>query len=270
MTEADMIELAEYLLESAGPAGGIPDLECLDGFLCGIVTAPELIPPSEWMPVVWGAEHVFDSLADSQRLTQTLLGYHHFVTARLGQAPGSDDPEDPPALFVRGVTLLDEDEEAEAGAAEGELVAPPIGLFWAIGFDMAHQMRFDAWEAAAEEWPLVADILDFKDALLPPAPDDEDDEDDEEFGETEADRVAEGAQDVPEWLAGRGQDDALSQEERVDTVLALGEMLQELHGINLQRQAASQTVRREGPKVGRNDPCPCGSGRKYKACHGGG
>jgi len=25
---------------------------------------------------------------------------------------------------------------------------------------------------------------------------------------------------------------------------------------------------REGEKVGRNDPCPCGSGRKYKQCHG--
>jgi preprotein translocase subunit SecA len=28
------------------------------------------------------------------------------------------------------------------------------------------------------------------------------------------------------------------------------------------------TVRRETPKVGRNDPCPCGSGKKYKNCHG--
>ncbi len=28
------------------------------------------------------------------------------------------------------------------------------------------------------------------------------------------------------------------------------------------------TVRRQGPKVGRNDPCPCGSGKKYKKCHG--
>ena len=27
-----------------------------------------------------------------------------------------------------------------------------------------------------------------------------------------------------------------------------------------------QTVRREGKKVGRNDPCPCGSGKKYKKC----
>jgi preprotein translocase subunit SecA len=29
-----------------------------------------------------------------------------------------------------------------------------------------------------------------------------------------------------------------------------------------------KTVRRELPKVGRNDPCPCGSGKKYKKCHG--
>jgi SEC-C motif-containing protein len=28
------------------------------------------------------------------------------------------------------------------------------------------------------------------------------------------------------------------------------------------------TVRNEGPKVGRNDPCPCGSGKKYKKCCG--
>ena len=32
--------------------------------------------------------------------------------------------------------------------------------------------------------------------------------------------------------------------------------------------AAVRTVRRDSPKVGRNDPCPCGSGRKYKKCHG--
>jgi preprotein translocase subunit SecA len=32
--------------------------------------------------------------------------------------------------------------------------------------------------------------------------------------------------------------------------------------------SASQTMVREGVKVGRNDPCPCGSGKKYKQCHG--
>lgn len=34
------------------------------------------------------------------------------------------------------------------------------------------------------------------------------------------------------------------------------------------REAENHTVVRTGPKVGRNDPCPCGSGKKYKHCHG--
>jgi preprotein translocase subunit SecA len=29
-----------------------------------------------------------------------------------------------------------------------------------------------------------------------------------------------------------------------------------------------KTVKREGKKVGRNEPCPCGSGKKYKKCCG--
>jgi preprotein translocase subunit SecA len=33
-------------------------------------------------------------------------------------------------------------------------------------------------------------------------------------------------------------------------------------------QAQPQTVVRTAAKVGRNEPCPCGSGRKYKNCHG--
>jgi len=33
-------------------------------------------------------------------------------------------------------------------------------------------------------------------------------------------------------------------------------------------QAVAKQVVREGPKVGRNDPCPCGSGKKFKKCHG--
>jgi preprotein translocase subunit SecA len=35
-----------------------------------------------------------------------------------------------------------------------------------------------------------------------------------------------------------------------------------------QPRVTVQPVRREGPKIGRNDPCPCGSGMKFKKCHG--
>ncbi len=34
------------------------------------------------------------------------------------------------------------------------------------------------------------------------------------------------------------------------------------------QDAKVETVQRSQPKVGRNDPCPCGSGKKYKKCHG--
>uniref|UniRef100_UPI0025DCF32C SEC-C metal-binding domain-containing protein n=1 Tax=uncultured Microbulbifer sp. TaxID=348147 RepID=UPI0025DCF32C len=34
------------------------------------------------------------------------------------------------------------------------------------------------------------------------------------------------------------------------------------------QEGAPEQAMRRGPKVGRNDPCPCGSGKKYKQCHG--
>ena len=37
---------------------------------------------------------------------------------------------------------------------------------------------------------------------------------------------------------------------------------------NYEVYAPQEPVRREGPKIGRNDPCPCGSGKKYKKCCG--
>jgi preprotein translocase subunit SecA len=35
-----------------------------------------------------------------------------------------------------------------------------------------------------------------------------------------------------------------------------------------QQRAKPETFKREDKKVGRNDPCPCGSGKKFKHCHG--
>ena len=34
------------------------------------------------------------------------------------------------------------------------------------------------------------------------------------------------------------------------------------------RKSKPQTFKRQEKKVGRNDPCPCGSGKKFKHCHG--
>jgi preprotein translocase subunit SecA len=39
-------------------------------------------------------------------------------------------------------------------------------------------------------------------------------------------------------------------------------------GDNAVAEPVIAPVLNDGPKVGRNDPCPCGSGKKYKHCHG--
>lgn len=48
----------------------------------------------------------------------------------------------------------------------------------------------------------------------------------------------------------------------------LPELVMALHRFWQLKRSPVQTYQRESPKVGRNDPCPCGSGRKYKQCCG--
>lgn len=51
----------------------------------------------------------------------------------------------------------------------------------------------------------------------------------------------------------------LREEDNKDLILSRGQG---------SRERKQLPVKREAPKVGRNDPCPCGSGKKYKKCHG--
>ncbi len=55
------------------------------------------------------------------------------------------------------------------------------------------------------------------------------------------------------------EDDAVD-----DLVMAVAELWE----LTNEYRLAVATVRRAAPKVGRNEPCPCGSGRKFKHCHG--
>ncbi|WP_304683174.1 SEC-C metal-binding domain-containing protein, partial [uncultured Clostridium sp.] len=58
---------------------------------------------------------------------------------------------------------------------------------------------------------------------------------------------------------------------RQETVKITGAALEAIHDVDGGAKIGSdidRTVRNDGPKVGRNDPCPCGSGKKYKNCCG--
>ena len=71
--------------------------------------------------------------------------------------------------------------------------------------------------------------------------------------------------DTTDWC---GHD--LSDDDREKTRQAITPNVQEIHAYWLARRAeytpTTQPVRRDEPRVGRNDPCPCGSGKKYKKC----
>jgi|GEM_PF-6212030 len=58
----------------------------------------------------------------------------------------------------------------------------------------------------------------------------------------------------------------LTPAERLQLILDLPGVLQTFHFLRLEEQKP-QPARRDN-EIGRNDPCPCGSGKKYKKCHG--
>ena len=62
-----------------------------------------------------------------------------------------------------------------------------------------------------------------------------------------------------------------AETKRQETVKITGAALEAIHSVDGGSKIGTdvdRTVRNDGPKVGRNDPCPCGSGKKYKNCCG--
>ena len=60
---------------------------------------------------------------------------------------------------------------------------------------------------------------------------------------------------------------------RAETAKITNAALQAINSVDggqstLENHEVNRTVVREEPKIGRNDPCPCGSGKKYKNCCG--
>ena len=63
-----------------------------------------------------------------------------------------------------------------------------------------------------------------------------------------------------------------SNAQRHETAKITGAALQAIESVDggkkINTPEHSQTIVNDRPKIGRNEPCPCGSGLKYKNCHG--
>ncbi len=168
----------------------------------------------------------------------------------LGLAPGdaarAEVPAELEALVLRHA-------RAVAAALDAGRFAPvlaydaagaPDGSAWAVGFLRAVERSPDSWEAllAEKEFGDALDAVEALAATLDDAPGARPPSRRER--EALIDRMIADVADVHEFFRPYRQAGSTPQALRV------------------------ATVRRAQPKVGRNQPCPCGSGRKYKACCG--
>lgn len=119
----DLEELAAYLDSDQSPDDcmGLSDL---DGFLTGIVVGPELIMPSEWLPVIWGDEEPeFESTAQAETIIGLIMGRYNEIATGF-----TSDPEKFEPIFWRRPT--------------GETIV----MDWAAGFLDAVELHRAAWE----------------------------------------------------------------------------------------------------------------------------
>jgi uncharacterized protein len=65
------------------------------------------------------------------------------------------------------------------------------------------------------------------------------------------------------------RDNPTLEDRHEEFAASLGDCVMAIMAWWLPVRKAKSTVRREEPKVGRNEPCPCGSGKKFKQCCGG-
>ena len=125
----DLDALDDYLMSDRAPdySMGLSDL---DGFLTGLVVGPGLIPPSEWLPVIWGGEEPeFQTEVEMRTVIGTIMGRYNEVAACL-----SSDPDDFDPIFWEG--------------PEGEVIASD----WAGGFLDAVALRPQAWKPLVEDY----------------------------------------------------------------------------------------------------------------------
>lgn len=192
----------------------------LDGFVAGILVCPDLIMPSEWLPLVWGGdedtEPVFENAKQAEQLV-SLIMEHYNATARDLQAS-------------RYAPVFEVDLRHDETLWE----------LWIEGFEAAMQLRPDSWATLLQSDEETRTALAGLITLVKIGRGESD------LPQSEIDELTENAPDlIPTWI---------------DT----------LHAWRMGQSPASQPDMPAPAfgKVGRNDPCPCGSGKKYKKCCG--
>ncbi|MHB8745249.1 MAG: UPF0149 family protein [Gammaproteobacteria bacterium] len=222
LTEAELDQLGRLLLDridddadTDGKDEGVLDVSELDGFLTAIVSGPVTVPPSRWVPAMWGDfEPAWENPQDFETLFSLLMRHMNGIVEMLMAQPADFEP-----MFaerdVKGKTYTIVDE-------------------WCQGYMRGVALTADQWSTDSSEMTiLLAPIRAFT-------------------SET----------------AWRAHDLSATETENIQN--AITPNVRAIHAYWLARRAhqapSAAPAQRVAPRVGRNDPCPCGSGKKYKKC----
>jgi uncharacterized protein len=230
LSDADLDALAEFLGNNTNPDA--LTLEGLDGLFCALIASPQSVPPHQYLPVIWGGElpdeSAFASVEEANAHMSLIMRYWNSIIAD----------------FERETIHLP------------SIIEPSIdgipGRAWARGFmggtRLARQGWGELWESETEGHvmtiPIVAGEVD---PSWPKEP-----------------LTAERSDELLDWMiVGAGRAYRYFAEARRESAENMSEEpFDDVDGYY------PETFVRAEPKVGRNEPCPCGSEKKYKKCCG--
>ncbi len=220
------------------------------GYLFGLAMTPAVLMPSEWMPLIFdGNLPEFESMEVAQKMTGSLM-----------------------AAYNTYLTAFQNNELTFPFTIEGLQDSQFAALYeWVSGFEEAIALCEELWDP--EEYPELSD--EKKEELYHSMMTIQ--------GLVDPMEAMEYFEDMPDELfqeAFSGMDMELGDREAQIQIFLLAslplaiETFQE-HARAVDKKRQRQLSRSGGPipiraiKVGRNDPCPCDSGKKFKKCCGG-
>lgn len=237
LSDDEIDELDDFLMSEGMPEDGM-DISALDGFFAALVLNPRLIMPSEYLPWIWDMEQgedapAFASLEQANHILQLVMRYYNSVLTTIG----SDD-------FAPLFYTLAQEDGSEFFDAEG----------WSEGFMRGVFLFVEPWEEIFEKYPeFLAPMV-----LLGT-----------EQGWNTLEKSSDSkqaTQDAYESIAGAVAllHDHFSEQRKAETRKRLAQPGRSPSGL------VSDVVDMPNArfKVGRNEECPCGSGKKFKKCCG--
>ena len=226
--------LRTFLEDPSRPAGTLRYHE-LQGFLFTVVSAPELIPMSEWMPIIFAGEDVdYGSVEEANAVIGQIMTLYDAINGAVLDSPTllpGDCPlrDDVPTNF-----------EDDAPIAQ-----------WSRGFLRGHQWLEELWEETLPE------------------------ELDDELGSILMTLSFFSSREIAEGFHAEAVTGEQSFEAMADTIhrilpTAVARYAHMGRSIStvLAETDWDEPEGTHHAKIARNEPCPCGSGKKYRKCCG--